>query len=63
MMDKTKRFLHIIQLKNRQRALNRKFENEGLTDEVLDEQLAINAFRREHDIPDSNNTVFEKYVQ
>ena len=63
MMDKGKKFLKIIQLKNRQRVLNRKFANEGLTDEVLREQLEINDLRNKYDIPDASNTVFDKYVQ
>lgn len=63
MMDKAKRFLKIIQIKNKQRIVDKKYEKEGLSDEVLEAQIEINALRREHDIPDSNNFVYEEYVQ
>lgn len=63
MMDKAKRFLKIIQIKNKQRIVDKKYEKEGLSDEVLEAQIEINKLRHEHDIPDSNNFVYEKYVQ
>lgn len=63
MMDKAKRFLKIIQIKNKQRVVNKKYEKEGATEEVLEAQLEINALRREHDIPDTNHFVYEKFVQ
>ena len=63
MMDKAKRFLKIIQIKNKQRIVDKKYEKEGLSDEVLEAQIEVNALRREHDIPDSNNFVYEEYVQ
>lgn len=63
MIDKAKRFLKIIQLKNKQRALDKKYANEGLTYSVLEEQIEINTLRHEADIPDSNNFVYEKFVQ
>ena len=63
MMDKAKRFLKIIQIKNKQRVVNKKYEKEGATEEVLEAQLEINALRREHDIPDTNHFFYEKFVQ
>jgi len=63
MMDKAKRFLKIIQIKNKQRIVDKKYEKEGLSDEVLEAQIEVNALRHEHDIPDSNNFVYEEYVQ
>lgn len=45
-------FLKRINLKNRQRRLNEMFEEEGLTDEILREQLEINKKRNELDLHD-----------
>ena len=63
MLDKSKKFLKSIQLKNRQRALDKKCARDGLTDEVLLEQVRINSERNKEDIPDKSKTTFEKYVQ
>ena len=63
MLDKGKRFLKTIQLKNKQRAVNKKFEEEGFTDEVLEAQIEINRERNKHDIPDQDKFVYENYVQ
>lgn len=52
-----------INLDNRQRVVNRKFEEEGLTDEVFEEQLEINRLRHEHNLTDECNRVFKNYVQ
>lgn len=62
-MDKAKRFLKIIQIKNKQRIVDKKYEKEGLSDEVLEAQIEVNTLRHEHDIPDGNNFVYEEYVQ
>lgn len=63
MMDKAKRFLKIIQIKNKQRIVDKKYEKEGLSDEVLEAQIEVNKLRHELDIPDSKNFVYEEYVQ
>ena len=47
----------------RQEALNKKYAEEGLTDEILDEQVKLNKLRHEHDIPDDNEKVYEDFVQ
>ena len=60
---KAKRFLHIIQAKNKQSAINKKYEKHGLTDEVLEEQVKLNTFRNLHDISDSSKRIYDKYVQ
>ena len=56
-------FLKRISLKNRQRRLNEMFEEEGLTDEILKEQIEINKMRNELDIPDDQELVDQEYVQ
>lgn len=63
MLDKAKRFLKIIQLKNKQRAVNREYKRDGLTENVVDQQVKINTERHELDLPDSNNFLFENFVQ
>lgn len=63
MTDKIKRYLKKIGLKNRQKRINKKYEKEGLTDEILKEQLEINKLRNELNIPDDNEKVYEDFVQ
>lgn len=62
-MNKAKRFLKKIQIKNKQRVIDKKYDEEGLTDEVLDAQVELNQLRHEHDIPDSSKKIHENYVQ
>lgn len=47
----------------RQEALNKKYAEEGLTDEILDEQIKLNKLRHEHDIVDETELIFEEFVQ
>lgn len=63
MLDKAKKFLKIIQIKNKQKAINKKFEKEGLTDELLEAQVKLNQKRHKHDIPDEAEFVYGEYVQ
>lgn len=60
---KAKRFLHKIQIKNRQRVINKQYEKEGLSDDVLEKQIEINCLRHELDIPDESKFIFEDFVQ
>ena len=50
-------------LKRKQEELNELFRKDGLTDEVLDKQIAINKLRHAHDIPDESEKVYKDYVQ
>ena len=50
-------------LKRKQEELNELFRKDGLTDEVLDKQIAINKLRHAHDIADESEKVYEDYVQ
>ena len=49
-------------MKNKQRRINEMFEEEGLTDDILNEQIELNKKRHEKDIPDSNE-IIDGYVQ
>ncbi|WP_296886296.1 hypothetical protein [uncultured Methanobrevibacter sp.] len=62
-MNKLSKFMKRVQFRNRQRAINKQYEREGLTDEVLDAQVALNIERHEHDISDETKRVHDKYVQ
>ena len=50
-------------LKRKQEEVDKLYEEYGLTDEVLDKQIAINKLRHAHDIPDESEKVHEDYVQ
>ena len=62
-MNKLSKFVKRVQFRNRQRAINKQYEREGLTDEVLDAQVALNMERHEHDISDETKKVYKNYVQ
>lgn len=50
-------------LAKKQKEVNELFERDGLTDEVLDKQIAINKLRHAHDITDESDKIHEDYVQ
>lgn len=52
-----------IKLKHKQKSINKKYEKEGLTDEVLTEQMKLNKIKHESDISDSSKKVYDNYVQ
>lgn len=62
LMDDEK-YIEDLRLQSKQKQINEMFEEEGLTDEILKEQLYVNKRRNELDIHDPNETIFEKYVQ
>lgn len=62
-MNSDERVKMEVQLRNEQRVLNRKYEKEGLTDEILDKQIEINKRRHELDIADESKRVYENFVQ
>jgi len=63
-MEDDERYIEDLRLQSRQKAINRMFEEEGLTDEILNEQLEINKRRHELDIHDPNEEITEdKFVQ
>lgn len=63
MEDKSKRYLKKIELKNKQREVDKQYAREGLSDEVLEKQVEINTLRRELNIPDEVNLVYKNFVQ
>lgn len=60
-------FLKKISLSNKQKAINKMFEEEGLTDEILKKQIEVNKKRNELDIHDPSEVITNEdgcdYVQ
>ena len=63
MKDKATHYLHRISIKNKQREINKKFERNGLSTELLLEQLELNKKKNKLNISDDNNRTYENYVQ
>lgn len=58
MDSKNEKFLQRVNLANRQKEINRMFEEEGLTDEILKRQIELNKERDRFDINDPSETVY-----
>lgn len=59
MMDRENEdFIKRVNLSNRQKEINRMFEEEGLTDEILKKQIELNRERHRLDIHDPTETVY-----
>ena len=56
-------FIKKIRIRNKQRSINKKYEKEGLTDEILDAQIELNKMRNEHNIADEKPVIYEESVQ
>lgn len=54
-MFNVEKFIKKINLRNKQRIVNKKYREEGLTAEVLEMQIEINTERYLYDIPDDLN--------
>ena len=52
-----------FRLNRKQKKIDKLYEEEGLTDRVLDMQLEVNEKRFKHDISDPNQKVYQEYVQ
>ena len=52
-----------IKLKHKQKKINKQYEKQGLTDEVLDLQQKLNADRHKHNLSDPSKKVYDNYVQ
>lgn len=50
-------------LNKKQKEVNKLYEQDGLTDEVLDMQLEINEMRNKFDISDPKQKVYKNYCQ
>ena len=63
-MDEIELYKVKLHLKNQQRELNKRFAEEGLTEELLDKQIELNKLRHERDITDDlEETLYEDFVQ
>ena len=63
MDDNVKKVQLKVQLNNMQRAVNKEFEENGLTDEVLEKQLQINSLRNKYDFVDETEKIYEEFTQ
>lgn len=62
-MYNIKKFFKIISLKNKQKHVNKLYERDGLTDEVLNLQVQINQERNEYNITDDSEKIYKDFVQ
>ena len=62
-MEPDERYIESIRLQNKQRYINKMFEEEGLTNKVLNEQIKINKKRNELDLPDREEYIHGGFVQ
>lgn len=56
-MEYDERYIEDLRLQSKQKQINDMFEDEGLTDEILKEQLEINRKRKEYDIHDPSEVI------
>lgn len=63
MLDAAKKFFHKIQINNRQHYVDKLYEKEGLSEEVLNKQVEVNSLRHEYDISDESKRVYDRFVQ
>lgn len=63
MMDKIKKVYYTVNVKNRQRKVNKDFKENGLSDELLEEQISINQLKHEHDIVLDEDKIHENFIQ
>lgn len=62
-MYNIKKFFKKISLKNKQKHVNKLYERDGLTDEVLNLQVQINQERNEYNITDDSEKIYKDFVQ
>lgn len=63
MIDKVKKVYYTVNVKNRQRKVNKDFKENGLSDELLEEQISINQLKHEHDIVLDEDKIHENFIQ
>ena len=63
MIDKVKKVYYTVNVKNRQRKINKDFKENGLSDELLEEQISINHLKHEHDIVLDEDKIHENFIQ
>ena len=51
------------ELREKQLKINELFEQQCLTDEILDKQIEVNSLRHKYNIPDESEFIFHRFVQ
>lgn len=62
-MFNLKKFFKKISLNNKQKYINKLYQEDGLTDEVLNLQVQINQERNEYNITDDSEKIYMDFVQ
>ena len=60
---KAREYLRKIQYKNQQRTINKQYQKEGLTNDILRKQVQLNQLRNKYNIPDESKLVYDNFVQ
>ena len=63
LIDKIKRIQLTKELNQKQEKINQLYQEEGLTDRVLDKQIELNTIRHQENISDNNQKIYKKYKQ
>lgn len=61
--ERTDRIKLIRELDKKQEIVNQLYEEQGLTDEILDLQIEINTIRNRENITDQTETIYKNFVQ
>lgn len=62
-LEKIKRINLKRSIDRKQEEINMKFKNEGLSDEIIMEQIILNKKRNKHNISDDNEKLYKRWVQ
>ena len=62
-MFNIKMFFKKISLRNKQNRVNKLYEQDGLTDDILNLQVEINEERHKYNITDEDEMIYEEFVQ
>lgn len=62
-MNFISKFINGYKLNKKQKEVNKEYEENGLTEEVLEKQIEINMERNRLNIPDPTEQIFGDFVQ
>ena len=62
-MNSVSRFICSVILDYKQKKVSKRYKEEGLTHQVLNEQEKINEMRHDLDLPDRYEMIYKRFVQ
>ena len=62
-MNSVSRFIYSVILDYKQKKVSKRYKEEGLTHQVLNEQEKINEMRHDLDLPDRYEMIYKRFVQ